>query len=451
MPIDLDERPIIAPVRSSLPNDASVGAFRPVLPKRGIPRLMRRLVGVDEGILDWVPEERPRYTRLGFIVLNTGLLAGLAMHFALTSVTHSAWWLLLPGDLLWALIIITIDSWLISSTHGTARSAQFGVYLPRLLVSILLGLAIAEPLVLMVFHQSIGNEISEYRKADVDNYESVLKRCNPPTGELLTDPSCNGFRVTIDERPQALKDQLDQETGNRNALKETVDKTDARFAELEQLARDECAGKSGPGLTGVLGEGGECRRNREKADQFRADSQIDKIHQDLAAADQRVADLTKRLSDAKISTERQVNDGIRAKVQEKRNNLTDRGLLDQFDALARLSSKSLAIATAHVLLALLLVALDCLPVLSKLMSNRTAYDDQLRSQLDVDKRLHDRQLRAAERRDSVDLEIQERRFDQKLRTSIEDISGEDRSAKERRRIELDVQIDRLAAALERDR
>jgi len=172
MPTDLAEPPTVGPVRSSLPNDAGIGTFRPVMPKRGIPRLMRRLVGVDEGILDWVPEERPRYTRLGFIVLNTGLLAGLAMHMALTSVTHAAWWLLLPADLLWALIIITIDSWLISSTHGIERSAQFWVYLPRLLVSILLGLAIAEPLVLTVFHQSIGNEISEYRKTEVDRYET---------------------------------------------------------------------------------------------------------------------------------------------------------------------------------------------------------------------------------------------------------------------------------------
>ena len=95
--------------------------------------------------------------------------------------------------------------------------------------------------------------------------------------------------------------------------------------------------------------------------------------------------------------------------------------------------------------------LDCLPVLSKLMSSRTAYDERVRNQLDADGRLHNRQLRTTERRDTVDLEVQERRLDQKLRTSMEDITGEDRSAKERRRIELDAQIDRLAAAIEQGR
>ncbi|HEX6359672.1 DUF4407 domain-containing protein [Actinophytocola sp.] len=451
MSTDLDELTITRPVRTSLPNDAGIGAFRPVMPKRGLPRLMRRLVGVDEGILDWVPEERPRYTRLGFIVLNTGLLAGVSMHMAITTVTNAAWWLLVPADLMWALIIITVDSWLISSTHGTERAARLGVYVPRLVVSVLLGLVIAEPLVLGVFHQSIDNEISEYRKSEVDGYESALKRCNPPSGTPLPDPSCDGLRITIAQSPQSIQGELDQAIKNRDTLKQRTDAADAQLEQLEQLARDECAGRAGPGLTGVVGEGGECRRNRDKADQFRQDSQIDQLHRQLATAETEVAGLTTKLSDAEASAERQVNDGITTKVKEKRENLVARGLLDEFDALGRLSSNSFVIATAHLLLALLLIVLDCLPVLTKLMSSRTAYDEQLRSQLEVDKRLHERQLRANERRDSVDLEIQERRLDQKLRTNIEVIRGEDRSAKERRRIELDSQIDRLAAALERER
>jgi uncharacterized protein DUF4407 len=450
---DLMDPPTTPSVRSSLPNDAGVGAFRPVMPKRGIPRLMRQLVGIDEDILDWVPEERPRYTRLGFIVFNTGLLAGMAMHFALTSVTNAAWWLLLPVDLFWAFVIITIDSWLVSSTHGIERSAGLGAYLPRLLVSILLGVIIAEPLVLAVFHQSIDNEISEYRKTEVDDYESLLKRCNPPSGEPSAAPSCVGLLVTIKERPQAIQDELNQATVDRDALKKRVDAADRQLAQYEDVARAECAGTASAygQTTGDPGEGGECRRDRTISDNYRADSQIDQLHKDLAAAEQRVTDLTATLASAKSSTEQQVNTAIDAEVLEKRENLDDRGLLDEIDALGRLSSKHLTIGFAHLFLALLLVLLDCLPVLSKLMSSRTAYDERVRNQLDAEGRLHNRQLRTSERRDTVDLEIQERRLDQKLRTSMEDITGEDRSAKERRRIELDAQIDRLAAAIEQGR
>ncbi len=446
---DLLDRPVAdRAVRSSLPNDVAVGALRPVLPQRGPARLLRRLIGVDEGILDWVPEERPRYTRLGLIVVNTGLLAGVSMHMALASVVGHQWWLFL-ADLLWATIIVTADSWLISSTHGAARSSWWGTYLPRLVLSALLGAVIAEPLVLSVFHQSIDNEIREYRKTEVDNYETALKRCNPPSGDPATTPECVGFLVTISERPQAVKDELTQATRNRDALKTKVDQADAQLAELERLARDECAGRTGPGLTAVPGEGPECTRNREKADQYRADSQVDRLHRDLAAADQLVVDLNTRLSEQSGKTERAVNAAITAEVDEKRANLTDRGILDEFDALGRLSEKHVTIAAAHLFLALLLIVLDCLPVLSKLMSSGTEYDARVREQLDTSGRLHERQLRAAEKRDSVDFELQEHRFNQKLRAGIEDIGGEDRSAKERRKIEMDAQINRLAAALER--
>ena len=49
--------------------------FRPAEPARGPGRWLRRVAGLNEAILDWVPEERPRYTWQGAIVLNTAILA----------------------------------------------------------------------------------------------------------------------------------------------------------------------------------------------------------------------------------------------------------------------------------------------------------------------------------------------------------------------------------------
>lgn len=435
------------PVRSSMPNDVAVGALRPVLPKRGLPRLMRRLIGVNEDVLDWVPEERPRYTRLGFIVLNTGLLAGVSMHMALSTVVGNQWWLVF-ADLLWAAIIITIDSWLIASTHGATRTSLIGTYLPRLVLAALLGLVIAEPLVLAVFHQPISNEIKEYRKGEIDGYRSTLVRCNPTSGVRNTDESCAGFIVTISAGPSAVQDELTRAVTARDQLKAKVADVDARLAELERLARDECAGRAGPGLTAVPGEGPECTRNRNKADEFRRDSGVEALHRQLTAADLRIEQLNEGLAAASGRTEREINTAIDKAVEEKRNNLTDKGLLDEFDALGRLSAHSPMILLAHVLLALLLMALDCMPVLSKMLSSGTTYDERLRLQLDTSARLHERQLRASEKRDAADFELQERRATQKLRGGIEDIGGEDRSAKEFRKIELATQIDRLAAALE---
>jgi chaperonin cofactor prefoldin len=447
---DLQERvPEGPPVRASMPNDTAVGAFRPVQPRNGLPRLMRRLIGVNEDILDWVPEERPRYTRLGFIVFNTGLLAALSMHMALATVLGNRWWLILP-DLFWALIIMTVDSWLISSTHGAERVTLIGTYLPRLLLSFLLGITIAEPLVLAVFHQTISNEISSHRKTEIDQYESTVKRCNPPSGDFLTDSSCAGFLVTISERPQALKDELAGATTNRENLKTRANDVDGALAELERLARDECAGRAGPGLTAIPGEGPECLRNRAKADQFRTDNQVEQLHKDLDAADKRVRELTQALSGSSARTEREVNAAIVAMVEQKRGTLTDRGLLDEFDALGRLSEQSFIVGAAHVVLMLLLIALDCLPVLSKFMSGRTKYDERVQDLLFASGYLHGLQLKASETRDATTYQLQVGRFERKLREGLETIGGEDQSAKERRKIERDAQIERLAAALERE-
>lgn len=65
--------------------------YWPARPEHGVPRLLRRLAGIREDVLDWVPEERPRYTRLGLIVANTGIMAAAAMLIALTSVISVPW------------------------------------------------------------------------------------------------------------------------------------------------------------------------------------------------------------------------------------------------------------------------------------------------------------------------------------------------------------------------
>lgn len=432
-------------VRPSLPDGVAAAALRPVPPQRGLPRLMRGLVGVNEDVLDWVPEERPRHTRMGFIVFNTGVLAGVSMHLALSSVVGPHWWLVF-ADLLWSWIIITVDSWLVSSTHGAARTSLFGTYLPRLVLAVLLGAVIAEPLVLSVFHQSIGTEISEYRKTKIDDYRTTLERCNPPTGVPDPSPSCTGFLVTVGAGPQPIEDELARANASRDDLRQQAADIDSTLARLEQLAVDECAGSAGPGLSGRAGEGPECARNREKADEFRRDNQVGSVHEALSAADQRAGVLSRDLARAAAATEHAVSTAINTEVAKKSATLTEHGLLDEFEALSRLSAKHSTVLSAHVLLVLLLIALDCLPVLSRMLSGHTEYDARMRRQLDVSARLHDLQLRASERRD---LELRERRSAHQLRADIDVIGGEDRSAKERHKIETAEQIDRLAAALEK--
>jgi len=70
--------------------------IRPAPASQGVGRWLRSLTGVSEDILDWAPEERSSYTLLGAIVLNTGVLAGLSLIVALSSLTNGWWILLVP-------------------------------------------------------------------------------------------------------------------------------------------------------------------------------------------------------------------------------------------------------------------------------------------------------------------------------------------------------------------
>lgn len=65
--------------------DEDRGQSRPAPAASGWAPRLRRLIGIDEPLLAWVPEERARYTWYGVLVVNTALLGALSMVLALSS------------------------------------------------------------------------------------------------------------------------------------------------------------------------------------------------------------------------------------------------------------------------------------------------------------------------------------------------------------------------------
>nr|WP_312872491.1 DUF4407 domain-containing protein [Kibdelosporangium persicum] len=398
-------------------------------------------------MLDWVPEERPKYTRLGAIVLNTGLLAGISLLVALARLVDAPWVVILPAAMLWALLIITLDSWLVASTHGISSVSRVVKFLPRLVISVLIGAVIAEPLLLWVFQPAIHKEVQDFRQQELISYESALRNCNPPSGELVANPACAEMLVNIPNSPQAARDELATVVKNRDEHKAMVEGLTAQWEQKEKLARDECAGTSGQGLSGVVGNGPECRRNREIADKFKVDSQLTKHQEKLLALNSLVDDMTRKRADAEQTAAQQISTAIRTKVDEKRSHQNKIGILDEAAALGRLSDQSAFVFVAQWLVRLLLVAIDCMPVLAKLMSGSTKYDVLVSRQMDTANRLHDKHVTMRERQDAGDMDVQLHRFDHNQRTRIKNIDEEDRAARAKQAADLDAEIDALAAKL----
>lgn len=433
------------------PGDESRGGehehepFRPARPSHGIGRRLRQIAGVNEPILDWVPEERPRYTRLGAIVLNTGLMAALSMT-ALLGTVDVPWPVIVPIALVWGYLILSFDGWLVTSTHGVIGIARLRIFVPRLLISILMGFVIAEPLLLWVFGPAIRTEVHDQRDDAMLRYEARLKECNPVTG-TAPPAGCGGFLLNVTGSPQSIREQLDKAIAQRAEIQHAVDSINQELTRREELARLECNGTKRPGTTGIVGEGPNCRRNRTEADRYRASSNIDKHEADLVTINKTIEQLESDEGSASKGYTAAVDAAIAKRVADKRNNQTKIGILDEDRALAALAGRSTFVLVGSWMLRLLLVVVDCLPVLTKLMSRTTTYDALFSRQLGVNGQLHDKWIIEREQCDTGRVDVRMLRDEHLLRAEREGIDEANRLTRANRETSVDEQIEALAARL----
>jgi hypothetical protein len=437
---------VIIPPRGAKLGDVHQDPLRPSQPQYGVGRMLRRIAGVDEVILDWIPEERPRYARLGAIVLNTGLMSALSMSVLLQTVNISPW-LIAPVALVWGYLIVSFDGWLIASTHGVVDLAKLRVFIPRLAISVLMGVVIAEPLLLRVFAPAIHTEINLERKTEVDNYESRLRECNLTTASVAIPPGCGDFLLNVGNSPAGVRQELSEATEERTRLQSLVNGINTELTKRENLARAECNGKSGTGFSGVVGEGPNCRRDRAETDRYRASSGLDAHQADLIALNRRIDGLTAADGTASTTYAQSLNATITQKVAEKRAAQEQIGILDEDKALGVLSAQSGFVLAGSWLLRLLLVAIDCLPVLTKLMSRTTTYDALVSRQLDISNRLHDKFTTQKEQHDAGRVDVARHRDEHLVRTEMATIDEQTREARADQEADLDRQIEELAARL----
>jgi hypothetical protein len=431
------------------PDDLPVSPYRPVPRDHRLGRWLRSIAGVKEDVLGWVPEERPRYSRLGAIILNTGCLAALSLLAALDKVFGVPWVLLIPAAAFWGWVIVSIDGWLVASTHGRIGSGRLRVFLPRLLLALLIGFVIAEPLVLRIFQSAIDQQVLDTRTQEAVAYESLLHECNPEDGRPVDRNRCDDVVLNIKGSPDGIRQKLTEVTQERDELKRSISGINKDLEAKENLARAECNGRRGTGLSGLVGEGPNCQRDRIEADRFRTDSRLQEHQAHLTSLNQEIVVLTAQLGNATQQYGQQVNKEIAVKVEEKRSHHGTIGILEEEEALGQLSSRSFFVLSAHWLVRLLLIVVDCLPILTKLIGGTTTYDRLLSRQLVVDDELHDMESRLRKRRDTADKEVELQQIEHDVRRGIERIAEADRMNREKREAELDVRIDALAARLRR--
>lgn len=423
-------------------------------PSHGPGKWLRGLIGVDERLLDRVWEERARYTCLGAIVLGTATMAALSMLDALDQIFGPAWYLLIPVALFWGAFICWIDRWLIASTHG-ASGGRWRVFVPRIFLALLFGVIIAVPLVLTVFGSEVVSQAQNDQSKALLAYESQLKRCNPLPGQSATagaapqSPGCAQFYIQINDPAIGTDEAIASEQSQRNQLNNTIKADNNEIESLNTIARDECNGVSGKGLSGIVGVGPNCTRDREKADSFTSASDVAQLQSEVTNLDGKIAAQTVTAGEGTQTYATSISNAITRLVAAKKQQEGRIGLLNRIDALGELASAHFVIAAATVLLGIFIIIVDCLPVLSKMMSGTTRYDNILEFRLRIAERMAAEAMKVTERRATSRHEIEFNTIESRVRAELERIDEDSRFDRAKRDAELDRRIAYLAAEYRR--
>ncbi|MGH3169547.1 MAG: DUF4407 domain-containing protein, partial [Trebonia sp.] len=355
---------------------------------------------------DWTPSERAKYTGLGVIVLNTGLLAAFAMFTALGKIVSAPALTLVPITLVWGWMIFSVDRWLITSTHGVSGVSRVLIFIPRLVLAVLLAFTIAEPLTLRIFQNTLNATVATTRTERLQTYQSHLQTCNPVSGQWDTSPACAGYHLTVANPPNAVQQKLANAEQQEVQLKSAINSEEAQEQKLTFIEQGECAGTAGLDMSGQAGNGPLCSQDRKIANAYVQQSGLPAQQARLIALQAQVSALTQQTGTAQQIYASQLHTAITNAVAARRQDLGNQiGIIDEWTALEQLSSQSSFVFFGHWLLVLVMIALDCLPVLAKLMSGSSSYDQLLASQRASDERVYELDLRFREETATVDKEV----------------------------------------------
>ena len=133
------------------------------------------LSGARPDVLEAAPGARAKFVALGGVLLSTGGLAAVSAAFAV-HIALGVWWpfALLVG-LGWGAVVINLDRMLlVGMAHDASLKRNLLMAVPRVGLALVLGIVVATPLTLQVFHKEIDTEIVTMQAESADAYRASL-------------------------------------------------------------------------------------------------------------------------------------------------------------------------------------------------------------------------------------------------------------------------------------
>ncbi|MFE7270099.1 DUF4407 domain-containing protein [Streptomyces sp. NPDC057623] len=422
----------------------------PASPRRGPAVWLRRLVGVREDILDWAPEERTRYTWYGTLVCNTALLGAVSLGAALTSSQAGlplAVVILVAG--IWFWFVLALESWLVSTSHGMA-TRSLRLLLPQLVLSALLSLCMAQPLLLQIFDREIRQEIAMTNARTVADYRNLLVSCNPSDGgDTSARPRCAAHQLLVDGSPAEPHAQLTAVTARTRTLQSQVDGLHATLRERTATEQRACAPDRWVWQNGVAQVSQACERARADTAAYRTTSGIATYEKELAALVAKKRTLADRVDEATGTYKAALSRSIDARTLRMAAALDDDGLLTRADALATVVRTDGYAAFLTGLVHLVLMA-GALPGAARYVSGPSSYDRLLAAHSEASRRLHAEELDVQRSRAALEHEAQQHRVTQEIAERMARLEHRHHLARKERAAEFRAELDARTARLLQD-
>lgn len=292
--------------------------------------------GADSNILEQYPADKTKYVGIGGTIFFTGLFAAMAASYALFTVFDS-YWIAGALGLIWGLMIFNLDRFIVSSMRKKESfGREFLTALPRIVLATIISLVIATPFELKIFAKEIEPELVLMEQEVYANQDSQAKK---------------RFEPDIEKIKQSIKlfqDEIDVKAKQRD--------------ELLLIAQQEADGT-----------GGTKRKNLgpiyriKKADADKSQVELN----DLATLNgQRIVALETQLKEAESTMTATLGAIQRTAIN---------GPAARMEALHRLTTKNEAMWLAHIFILLLLLMIECTPILVKLLASRSPYDSVLQT------------------------------------------------------------------------
>lgn len=347
--------------------------------------LLIAISGARPEVLDQCPTERVKFQSLGWAILITCGLATLSMWFALTSAMGFNAVMSFPIAVVWGLIIMGIDRWLVTSMPVDGKR-KFLIAAPRVALAILLGSLISTPIVLRIFESEINNQISVIKETDEANFLSSQQHSSIQARVTQWQVVVNNLQsVIVSKGAKPINPTSDPVVQGLTTQLTNEQKTAASDYKAWQCQL--YGGCGAPNGNGPLAQASKARYDNDETQIASLTSEITAREQLLQATD--VNSQKTRLQQAQSALPNAQAQLTAAQAEENSllNNFQDtngaaNGLLIRLKALDELSAGSSTLQAARILLFLLFLVIEILPVTVKLLQPQGNYERILRKQIE---------------------------------------------------------------------